>query len=55
MSQEVHRDSRGVKLEPGGEIHFGQAVVKFEMESNSVDRTAWINSRLRARYFMRNK
>ena len=31
MSQEVHRDSRGVKLEPGDEIHFGQAIVKFEM------------------------
>lgn len=30
MSQEVHRDSRGFKLEPGDEIHFGRAVVKFE-------------------------
>jgi hypothetical protein len=30
MSQEVHRDSRGVKLEPGDEIHFGRAVVEFE-------------------------
>jgi hypothetical protein len=30
MSQEVHRDSRGAKLEPGDEIHFGQAVVLFE-------------------------
>lgn len=31
MSQEVHRNSRGTKLEPGDEIHFGQAVVVFEM------------------------
>ena len=30
MSQEVHRTSRGVKLEPGDEIHFGRAVVVFE-------------------------
>ena len=30
MSQEVHRDSRGTKLEPGDEIHFGRAVVVFE-------------------------
>jgi hypothetical protein len=30
MSQEVHRDSRGFKLEPGDEIHFGRAVVRFE-------------------------
>jgi hypothetical protein len=33
MSQEVHRDSRGFKLEPGDEIHFGRAVVRFEMDS----------------------
>jgi hypothetical protein len=32
MSQEVHRTSRGAKLEPGDEIHFGRAVVLFEME-----------------------
>jgi hypothetical protein len=32
MSHEVHRDSRGVKLEPGDEIHFGRAVVIFETE-----------------------
>jgi hypothetical protein len=32
MSQEVHRNSRGVKLEPGDEIHFGRAVVSFEIE-----------------------
>ena len=30
MSQEVHRDARGTKLEPGDEIHFGKAVVVFE-------------------------
>jgi hypothetical protein len=30
MSQEVHRDSRGTRLEPGDEIHFGSAVVVFE-------------------------
>jgi hypothetical protein len=30
LSQEVHRNSRGTKLEPGDEIHFGQAVVVFE-------------------------
>jgi len=27
MSQEVHRTPRGMKLEPGDEIHFGRAVV----------------------------
>jgi hypothetical protein len=32
MSQEVHRTSRGTKLEHGDEIHFGRAVVIFEME-----------------------
>jgi hypothetical protein len=32
MSQEVHRNSRGAKLEPGDEIHFGRAVVVFEGE-----------------------
>ncbi len=31
MSQEVHRTSRGTKLEPGDEIHFGRAVVVFEI------------------------
>jgi hypothetical protein len=31
LSQEVHRDSRGVRLEPGDEIHFGRAVVDFEI------------------------
>lgn len=30
MSQEVHRTPRGVKLEPGDEIHFGRVVVVFE-------------------------
>jgi hypothetical protein len=33
MSQEVHRTSRGTRLEPGDEIHFGKAVVMFEMEA----------------------
>ena len=32
MSQEVHRNARGTKLEPGDEIHFGRAVVVFEMD-----------------------
>lgn len=32
MSQEVHRSARGSKLEAGDEIHFGQAVVTFELE-----------------------
>ena len=31
LSREVHRDSRGVRLEPGDEIHFGRAVVTFEL------------------------
>lgn len=30
MSLEVHRTPRGMKLEPGDEIHFGRAVVVFE-------------------------
>ena len=30
MSREVHRDSRGAKLNAGDEIHFGQAIVIFE-------------------------
>lgn len=32
MSQEVHRTSRGTRLEPGDEIRFGRAVVMFEVE-----------------------
>jgi hypothetical protein len=32
LGQEVHRDSRGTKLLPGDEIHFGKAVVKFQMK-----------------------
>jgi hypothetical protein len=32
MSREVHRDARGTRLEPGDEIHFGKAVVLFEMD-----------------------
>jgi hypothetical protein len=30
MSQEVHRNGRGARLEFGDEIHFGEAVVLFE-------------------------
>ena len=30
MSQEVHRNGRGARLEPGDEIHLGRAVVVFE-------------------------
>ena len=30
VSLEVHRDTRGTKLEPGDEIHLGRAVVTFE-------------------------
>jgi len=30
LSQEVHRSSRGTKLEPRDEIHFGRAAVVFE-------------------------
>jgi len=29
LSREVHRDARGVKLEPGDEIQLGRAIVKF--------------------------
>jgi FHA domain len=32
MSQEVHRNARGTKLEHGDEIHFGRAAVVFEVE-----------------------
>ena len=32
MGQEVHRDSRGTRLEPGDEIHLGKAVVKFQVK-----------------------
>ena len=31
MSQEVHRNARGTKLEAGDEIHLGKAVVVFEL------------------------
>jgi hypothetical protein len=31
ISLEVHHDSRGTRLEPGDEIHFGRAVVVFEL------------------------
>jgi hypothetical protein len=29
MGQEVHRDTRGTRLEPGDEIHLGKAILKF--------------------------
>jgi hypothetical protein len=32
LGQEVHRDTRGTKLLPGDEIHFGKAIVKFQMK-----------------------
>lgn len=32
LSQEVHRTARGAKLESGDEIHFGKAVVRFQMK-----------------------
>jgi hypothetical protein len=32
MGQEVHRDSRGTKLQDGDEIHFGKAVLRFSFE-----------------------
>ena len=32
MGQEVHRDTRGTRLLPGDEIHFGKAVVKFQIK-----------------------
>ncbi len=32
MGQEVHRDSRGTRLEPGDEIHLGKAMVKFQVK-----------------------
>jgi hypothetical protein len=33
MSLEVNQDARGVRLQPGDEIHFGRAVVVFEWET----------------------
>ncbi len=32
LSQEVHRNPRGTKLEPGDEIHFGKAVARFHLK-----------------------
>jgi hypothetical protein len=32
ISREVHRDSRGAKLQPGDEIRLGSAVVHFELD-----------------------
>jgi hypothetical protein len=31
LSQEVHRNARGTKLQPGDEIHVGRAVLKFQL------------------------
>jgi hypothetical protein len=31
VSLEVHRDTRGLRLEAGDEIHLGRAVVVFEV------------------------
>jgi hypothetical protein len=31
VSLEVHRDTRGTRLEPGDEIHLGRAIVSFEV------------------------
>jgi hypothetical protein len=38
MSLEVHRNTRGTKLEPGDEIHLGLAVVVFQMTADPEDR-----------------
>jgi len=32
LSHEVHRSARGTRLEPGDEIHFGKAVVRFQIK-----------------------
>lgn len=32
LSQEVHRNARGIKLKPGDEIQLGRAVIKFELK-----------------------
>ena len=32
LSQEVHRNPRGVHLEPGDEVHLGRAVVRFQLD-----------------------
>ena len=32
LSQEVHRTSRGTRLEAGDEIHLGRAVVRFQLK-----------------------
>lgn len=32
LSQEVHRNARGVKLQPGDEIQLGQALVRFQVK-----------------------
>jgi hypothetical protein len=33
LSQPVHRGNRGTLLEPGDEIHLGDAVMRFEVRS----------------------
>ena len=38
---EVHRDARGTKLVPGDEIHFGRAVVVFEVGQISRSAHQW--------------
>ena len=32
LSQEVHRNARGIKLKQGDEIQLGRAIVKFELK-----------------------
>jgi hypothetical protein len=32
LSQEVHRNARGIKLKPGDEIQLGRAIIKFELK-----------------------
>ncbi len=32
LSQEVHRDARGVRLKPGDEIQLGKAILKFQVK-----------------------
>ena len=32
LSQEVHRNARGTRLQHGDEIHLGRAVVKFQLK-----------------------
>jgi len=32
LSQEVHRNARGTRLQPGDEIHLGKAVIRFQLK-----------------------